>query len=267
MYFSVLASGSKANSTLIVSPTGTAILIDCGLSVRECERRIALLGLKLSDVQAVLITHCHSDHVRGVPTLQRKTNMPVYMNAASAAAMQGLPNIVPFCAGREFIIGDFSIEAFSIPHDCLDPVGFRISSEQKTLLHLTDLGKVTSLVSTMTQGVNAIVLESNHDLALLYDCSYPWFVKQRIASHFGHLNNDAAADLLRTLDKDLLQLVVLAHLSEKSNTEGLALSAAKKAMSEDKQGKHVAIECASPYNSTKLFEISDYSLFSSASTA
>ena len=225
--FSVLSSGSRANATF-VEAGGVRILIDCGLSAREVARRLALLGIDPSSIDCLLVTHEHSDHIRGIPAFGRRFGVPVHGNRATLAALRScLPcasmEFEEFESGEPFVLGGVEILPFPVVHDAVEPVGFRIRAAQSVFCQVTDTGRVTPLIREALQGAQAMVVESNHDRDLLYACEYPWQVKQRISSSHGHLSNEQAAELLESVVHSELAVVVLAHLSENSNNPGCAL--------------------------------------------
>lgn len=222
MRFSVLSSGSRANATFLESGT-TRILIDCGLSATKAEERLRRLGIDPNTLDAVLVTHEHSDHIDGISVLSRRFKLPVFTNRGAADHLRKIYGHEIFETGVPFQIKELSIQPFSIVHDAREPVGFRIAGEGLVFAQATDLGKVTPLVRESLRGVNALVLESNHDEQLLMECDYPWELKQRISSSHGHLSNTAAATLAQEISHPNLWRVVLAHLSEHSNTPEVAL--------------------------------------------
>ena len=220
----LLASGSRGNATLIEAD-GCRVLIDAGLSAREINRRLGEIGLYADDLDALLITHEHRDHVGGIGPLARRHHLPVYIVPQTAAAIPQLGKIAAlhhFRPGDRFSLGPLEISSFSITHDATDPVGFVISSSEGRVGYATDLGIATRLVADQLKGVRVLVLESNHDEQMLLDGPYPWPLKQRIQGRHGHLSNRAAAELLRQLAWDGLEAVFLAHLSEENNHPHLA---------------------------------------------
>jgi phosphoribosyl 1,2-cyclic phosphodiesterase len=326
--FTVLASGSKGNST-VVSGGRTRILVDCGLSCREIFRRMRLAGEEPETLDAIVITHEHSDHVGGVAVTARKLGIPVYFTEgthrawmrwltprrqmtyaqwieqtrrqaaerqaeADAAIEEGepdesdlveaaepsnesggrasrLPTLAPegrkqvlrlaalaqddnkegvepaeppsrkedptwlpaveyFQAGEPFEIGDIQISPFTIPHDAADPVGFVFGAEGVRMGFATDLGYIPPNVKAQLQGVDLLLLESNHDLEMLRDGPYPWSVKQRVLSRVGHLSNEAAAEFLEHGYDGQAAYVILAHLSESNNLPELARVTAERAL-------------------------------------
>jgi len=255
MHFSVLSSGSKANSTLIISAAGDPYLIDCGLCAKECYRRALDVGVKIDDLRGIFITHAHADHVRGLPGLLRRKNIPVFASHGTAQSRSLPKGVREFQAGDSFEIGDLFLESFSIPHDDVDPVGFKISSSGVSLLHLTDIGRITPLVMSSIGLVDAMVLEFNHDRDMLMECRYPWSLKQRISSHFGHLSNVDAGYFLTQVDTSALQTLVLAHISENSNTRELAYGSAVDALEIIGITSEVAVEVGTVKHSTPMIAI------------
>jgi phosphoribosyl 1,2-cyclic phosphodiesterase len=221
----VLASGSRGNATYI-SNGHTAILIDAGLSGVEIQRRMAAKGLDPKSLNAILVTHEHNDHVKGVGVLSRRFGLPVHMNdktrEASKKNLGKLAEIRPFRCGHGFSIGDLVVHPFSISHDAVDPAGFTICCNGSKVGVATDLGIVTRVVKTHLQACDILVLEANHDERMLIDGPYPWHLKQRIQGRGGHLSNEDTARLLEELRHEGLVHVILAHLSEENNTPAIA---------------------------------------------
>jgi phosphoribosyl 1,2-cyclic phosphodiesterase len=218
--FEVLASGSKGN-TIFVSSARTRILIDAGLSARETARRLHM-ARRLAQPHALLITHEHSDHVRGLGVLSQRLDLPVYLTQGTLGRMPasaGCPARAEVIrAGQPFWVGDLCVTAFSVPHDAMEPVGFVVEHDGLRLGICTDLGTSTEVVVQHLQGCQALILEANHDPDLLWQGPYPSFLKKRIASCYGHLSNVQTRDLLRSLRHDGLRTVVMAHLSEVNNS-------------------------------------------------
>jgi phosphoribosyl 1,2-cyclic phosphodiesterase len=309
--FTVLASGSKGNST-VVSGGRTRILVDCGLSCRELFRRMKLADEEPESLNAVILTHEHSDHVNGLAVTARKLGIPVYFTEGThrawmrwlsprrqmtyaqwmeqcrqqAAARQAeadlsaeegepdepescepgaqpdpaaqkqeeapgpepaadpdpdkppsrkedpswLPALEYFQSGQPFEIGDIAISPFTIPHDATDPVGFVFQAEGVRMAFATDLGYIPPNVKAQLQGLDLLLLESNHDLEMLRDGPYPWQVKQRVLSRVGHLSNEAAAHFLEEDYDGQAAYIILAHLSESNNLPELARLAAERAL-------------------------------------
>ena len=222
----ILGSGSAGNCTLIETER-TAILVDAGLSSRQINHRLASLGRTADDVDAVLLTHEHSDHTRGLGMLCKNRDIPVYANRLTAEAIATEDKFKVswrlFATGQPFEVGDFHVESFSVPHDAYDPVGFAIHAGDYAVGVLTDLGHATKLVVERMRAMDVLVLESNHDMKLLQeDAIRPWALKQRIMSRHGHLSNEAAATLAGEVCSDRLRQVFLAHLSRDCNRPEIA---------------------------------------------
>ena len=228
----VLASGSKGNSTYITDGE-TSILIDAGLSGIEIQRRLSSRGLNPENLDAIIVTHEHSDHVRGVGILSRRYRLPVYINQETHNASTQLGDLREsrsFECGKRFHVRNLAIHPFSISHDAEDPAGFTIGRNGATIAIATDLGIVTSMVKEHLKGCDLLVLEANHDLKMLETGPYPWPLKQRIMSRTGHLSNPSSKILLEELQHDKLQHVILAHLSEINNTPQKAFDEVSKAL-------------------------------------
>jgi phosphoribosyl 1,2-cyclic phosphodiesterase len=221
----VLGSGSKGNCTYIESPDAR-ILIDAGLSAREIERRLGQIDRSPAALDGVLISHEHSDHIHGVGVLARRYKLPVYANHATWQRAQHVIGRVndlrEFCTGIPFVLKDLTIDPFSLPHDADDPVAFRLAWRRRTMAVVTDLGYPSQLVRERIRGCHLLVLEANHDDAMLKAGPYPWPLKQRIGGKSGHLSNLQSSQLLREVLHDELEHVILAHLSEINNRPDLA---------------------------------------------
>lgn len=243
----VLASGSRGNATYI-SDGQTAILIDAGLSGVEIQRRMAAKGLDPKQLDAILVSHEHADHIQGVGVLARRFGLTVYINEgtrqASAKALGKLSAVCPFTCGHAFAIGSLAIHPFSISHDARDPAGFTIAGNRAKVGVATDLGIVTGVVKTHLQTCDILILEANHDPRMLIDGPYPWPLKQRIRGRSGHLSNDDTAVLLKALQHDRLAHVILAHLSEENNTPEIAAQAITAVLNGSRVKLHVASQAA-----------------------
>lgn len=253
MRFSVISSGSKANCTF-VEASGVRILIDCGLSCKQTEIRLGAIGIDPATIDAILITHEHSDHIHGVPTFSRRYKVPVFANELTAKRIPKSFHFEKFVNGDDFWVGGMRIIPFSIVHDAVDPVGYSILGEGLKFTQATDLGRATTVVTEHLKYSHAMVLESNHDQELLRTCGYPWELKQRISSSHGHLSNDASAMLLNDVLHGDLCHVVLGHLSENSNTPTHALQTHR-----DKLGLEpwFSLQCGSVYEQTPLVVVGE----------
>ena len=231
----VLASGSKGNCTLVASAK-TRILVDCGLSCKETFKRLHAAGEDPHRIDAIVISHEHSDHVSGLPVLARRTKAAVFMTAAGNDAWgrgcedSDLDRLEIFCSGRSFTVGDIDVMPFTIPHDAADPVAFTFRSEGVKVGVVTDLGYIPRSVSEHVRGCDALVIESNHDVEMLRTGPYPWSVKQRVGSRVGHLSNSTLAEFFANDYDGSAAFVVLAHLSEQNNHPEIARRTAESAL-------------------------------------
>ena len=223
MKFASLGSGSRGNAT-IAEYADTTILVDCGFSLKETTRRLEMLGHDASLVDAILVTHEHSDHIRGVGPLARKHNIPVWTTrgTASRADWGNIPEVNYIDVHHELAIKDLSVQPFPVPHDAREPCQFVISNGDKRLGILTDTGSLTSHIEEQLSGCDALILECNHDEAMLASGPYPPSLKERVGGRFGHLSNRQSAELLGNLDTSRLTHIVAAHLSEENNSSDLA---------------------------------------------
>jgi len=233
--FASLGSGSKGNC-LVAEADGTRVLLDCGLSPRETERRLARLDLAPSQVHGILVTHEHDDHVGHAYPFAALHGIPVYLThgtrrAQEAAGKSAEGVTLRMIEGREpFAVEGMRIEPFTVPHDAREPVQFVLGDGVRRLGVLTDLGAPTAHVEAMLSGCDALVLEANHDLGMLWGGGYPKWLKERIAGPFGHLDNDSAGRLLAALDRSRLRHVIAAHLSAQNNRADLAQAALAQAL-------------------------------------
>lgn len=235
MRLTPLASGSSGNSFLLQCK-GSAILIDAGLSGKQMIGRLEQAGADPGGLNGILVSHAHSDHVKGVGVLSRKFKLPVLANCGTWRVAERIVGKVHrlelFETGKIFEFAGYRIHPFSVPHDCEDPVGFRISVGTARLGIATDLGTATGLVANLLSSVQTVVLESNHDPDMLRDGPYPWELKQRVRGRLGHLSNGESAQLLQRIVSDELQAVVLAHVSQTNNRTELALQSARSSLEE-----------------------------------
>jgi phosphoribosyl 1,2-cyclic phosphodiesterase len=231
MRFASLGSGSKGNATLVQSGD-TLLMIDCGFSLRETARRMQRLGLQPGQLDAVLVTHEHSDHCAGVATLSRRHQVPVYLTHGTAGVgrCDKSHELRCFDAGDTFQVGDFTIEAVTVPHDAAEPCQYRLEAAGRSLGVLTDLGCITPHVVESYRPCHSLMLEFNHDVDMLQAGDYPPQLKRRVGGDWGHLNNEQAADLLRQLDADSLSNLVVAHISENNNSRERAQQALSSAL-------------------------------------
>lgn len=233
--FASLASGSRGNC-LVADADGTRVLIDCGLNLRDTERRLARLALQPSDIHGILVTHEHGDHAHGVFDFAAAHGTTVYLSYGTLAALQAEGRVIEgvrlvHVNGREgFFIDGLQVAPFTVPHDAREPVQYVLSDGARRLGVLTDIGAPTAHVAQVLSGVHALVLEANYDRELLWNGGYPRWLKTRIAGPFGHLDNEDSARLLRALDCSRLRHLVGAHLSQQNNKPQIARAALARAL-------------------------------------
>jgi phosphoribosyl 1,2-cyclic phosphodiesterase len=224
--FCPLASGSKGNA-IYLGTGNTKILIDAGLGVRVLSSRLSEIGVQLEDIDAILISHEHTDHISGLKTLACKYGIPVFANSDTAKAIIEIlgetPKFKIFSTGETFEFGDLEIHPFSIQHDTLDPVAFIIKTMGLKLGFCTDIGFITTLVKTHLQECDYLYIEANHHPSMVHASSRPMIYKQRVLSRQGHLSNEACAELLAEICHAGLKHVHLAHLSSECNAPDLAI--------------------------------------------
>jgi phosphoribosyl 1,2-cyclic phosphodiesterase len=226
---SVLGSGSKGNA-VVVEAGGRRLLVDVGFSFRELRRRLAHVGLTPEDVDAVVLTHEHGDHVRGLQRFCRRRPVPVFATEGTrrglSAGAEAAARLRACRSGVPFEAAGFLVEVFTVPHDAREPVGVVVEDPGGARVGLVaDLGCRSRLAWSRLAGVHALLLETNHDLEMLRNGPYPWALKQRVAGRHGHLSNSEAAQGLPELVHDGLAHVVLYHLSQINNLPGLAAAA------------------------------------------
>jgi phosphoribosyl 1,2-cyclic phosphodiesterase len=233
--FASLASGSGGNC-LVAEADGTRVLVDLGLNLRDTERRLARLGLAPSDLAGILVTHEHGDHACGVFDFAAAHRVTVYLTYGTLIALEAEGKVIDgvrlvIVTGREsFCVGGMEVSPFTVPHDAREPVQFVLSDGQSRLGVLTDIGASTVHVEQNLSGLDALVLECNYDLDMLWAGGYPRWLKERIAGPFGHLDNRQSERLLAALDRSRLQHVIGAHLSQQNNRPELARAALARAM-------------------------------------
>lgn len=232
MRFCSLGSGSTGNATVVEASSGhtvSRVLIDCGFSLRELDRRMARVGLTSADIDAVFVTHEHSDHVGCALTLARRHHTPLWTSRGTWRAI-GEPELpeglVRFARDLETIaVGDLELTPYTVPHDAEEPLQLRVSDGALRLGVLTDAGSLTPHLLAQLQGCSALLLECNHDRSMLANSSYPAFLKARISGRLGHLANDTSAEILAGCLHAGLNHLVAAHLSERNNRPALAQAA------------------------------------------
>nr|QGT51208.1 MBL fold metallo-hydrolase [uncultured Firmicutes bacterium] len=227
-----LRSGSTGNA--ILAQTGkTKILIDCGISGKAVLGCLACLDIDPNEISAVLVTHEHSDHVKGIGILARKLKIPIYANTGTWKAMYGSLGKIEdewvkvFATGTEFEIGDIGVRAFDIPHDAAEPVGYCLCGEGKQVAVATDMGEIWENVTNALAGSRTVLLESNHDVHMLEMGGYPYPLKQRVKGQRGHLSNEQAGQLAVKLVQSGTTQILLGHLSQENNYPQLAYQTVK----------------------------------------
>ncbi|MFC1884842.1 MBL fold metallo-hydrolase [Thermodesulfobacteriota bacterium] len=238
MKFSILASGSKGNACYIETDN-TRLLIDAGISCLQIEKRLERIGKKANDLDAILVTHEHIDHIRGVGPLSRRYNIPLYLNQKTYEnGIKTFGNV--FCpviiqTGSFLYINDLRIETFTKCHDAADPLGLKVSFNGISLGIATDLGRSTKLVEDRLRGCHALIIEFNHDQEMLDEGPYPLELIRRIKGQDGHLSNRQARSLLEEIISNMTRYVVLAHLSDTNNNPDKAYFEATSALKKNGQ--------------------------------
>jgi phosphoribosyl 1,2-cyclic phosphodiesterase len=234
--FRSLGSGSTGNATLVEATSGgrtSRLLVDCGFALKHLDARLAAAGLCAGDIDAVFITHEHGDHVGCVRSLSRRDRIPVWMSegtwlASGGHAFEGGLHLAR--DGMSICVGDLCVEPFTVPHDAREPLQLRCTDGARTLGILTDLGHATPHVLERLRGLQALLLEFNHDAEMLANSAYPPFLKFRVGGNYGHLSNLAAAGIARAVLHDGLRHVVGAHLSEQNNRPDIVRRAMAEAL-------------------------------------
>ncbi|HEU0207657.1 MAG TPA: MBL fold metallo-hydrolase [Candidatus Udaeobacter sp.] len=258
----LLGSGSAGNSALVATEH-CKILVDGGLSARQVVLRLEQCGVTPEQLDGVVLTHEHTDHICGLEVLCHRFQLPIYCNRLTAEALRSSSladrcrNWRVFATGSEFSICDIVVQTFPVPHDAVDPVGFLFHAGSGSLGFITDLGYATKMIIERLRHVQTLVIETNHDEKLLQnDTHRPWPVKQRIQSRHGHLSNTAAAGVVEELLPGNIERIVLGHLSRDCNTPALALNTVRASL--EKCGrKDVEICCATQFETTPQFRIGD----------
>lgn len=260
-----LGSGSRGNATFVATER-TRLLVDAGFSFRELTKRLLAIGEEPEKLDGVLISHEHSDHIKGLPQIAKRLHCPIYITARTAQAIDWGPaecgavesggvgaRLETFQAGETLRIADLDIDSFTIPHDAADPVAFAVRCQGLKASLVTDLGYLTESVKYKIRGSDLLMLESNHDLDMLKVGPHPWFVKQRVMSRVGHLSNHAVSDFLETDFPSGCRWLVLAHLSESNNHPEVARLFAGAALRNSAAATQLVV--AGQHHSTEVFEL------------
>ena len=253
-----LASGSSGNSYLVCGEQA-AILVDAGISGKRIEERLWAKGYALADINAVFVTHEHSDHVVGLRALI-KAGLQIYLTTKTAAGIDAkftAENTHLFEAGSVFQIGDIEVFSFPVSHDTADPVGYSFTDGEDFIAIVTDTGLVTKEIAMQIQRADILALESNHDVNMLRVGRYPWFLKQRILGDTGHLSNEAAAEALANALKaePKKKTVLLAHLSKENNFPEMALATAREVLQREGIDESLlSIECLSRTEASRFYK-------------
>ncbi len=234
MKFCTLASGSSGNCVYVCHGR-TGILIDAGISMTRIKKSLAALGGELAAVDGVFITHDHIDHIRALKMLVKYYNIPIFATwdtycgiVRQFPEVTGAVNILT--CGEPLTLGELEIVSFPTPHDAVGSVGYRVNAEGVSFALVTDVGYITQQIYDTVWGVDAIVLEANHDIDMLRNGPYPYYLQQRILSRYGHLSNVDCGQFAASLAETGTKRIVLAHLSEQNNTPELAYSQVKRAL-------------------------------------
>lgn len=251
-----LASSSQGNCILLSTPQ-SKVLIDCGISAKRVREGLQAIGVDWQDLDAVLVTHEHSDHIRGLRVLANKTGVPILANAGTAKAIVQnfgeVPKFKIFSTGESFRFGDLEVHPFSVQHDAADPVMFSIRVDGIKLGFCTDLGLVTGLVRHQLRDCDYLYLESNHEPELVAQSSRPMVYKQRVLGMHGHLSNKAAGELIRDVHHDGLKHVYLAHLSEECNRPEAAVGGVTQVLTAEGFQVDVAVASSRETSEAVLF--------------
>jgi phosphoribosyl 1,2-cyclic phosphodiesterase len=239
-----LASGSSGNAYLVRSGS-TSVLLEAGLPASKIAAFLLGMGFDPRRLDGILLTHAHADHLRGARQLSDRYAVPIFATPGTLGHRQlrDAPLARPLCADREVELGELRVLPFRVPHDCVEPVGFRVTGDQGTVCLTTDLGFVPEDVPARLESADLLVLEANHDEEMLWNGPYPAFLKRRVSGAHGHLSNHAAGRCLAQLQRRPPDHVWLAHLSVVNNRVGKAVEAVRTALAEAGLG-HVTVAAA-----------------------
>lgn len=224
-----ITSGSSGNC-VFVSGSHSALLVDVGISNKRIEAGLGKLDMSARELSGILITHEHSDHIKGLGVLSRKYHLPIFASRGTIEAIKSIPSLgkieeslfCPIEEDKDFFVGDLKVHPFALPHDAAQPVAYRISDRNKHVAVATDLGEYTPYITQNLQNLDALLLEANHDINMLQVGPYPYYLKRRILGQKGHLSNESAGRLLSEIIHDKMKAVLLGHLSHENNYARLA---------------------------------------------
>lgn len=262
--FCSLYSGSSGNS-LFVETNKTKILVDCGESAKKIINALSEIDINIEEINAILVTHEHIDHVKSLGTLSKKYNIPIYTNLETLEAMPeqknkiNEKNINLFNISEDFYVGDLKIHPFSIPHDAANPCGFNIYNKNKKISIATDIGHITPEIMANLEKSSFLMLESNYDPNILKCSSYPYHLKERISGPYGHLSNSVAGQTISHLINTGLNTVMLGHLSKENNFPELAYKTVMEEIiyknNNNYNGNEINLSVATRFNHTPIIDI------------
>lgn len=256
--FSVLASGSTGNA-FFIQANDTKLLVDAGLSGKQMDKLFEQIKIDPSELDGMLITHEHSDHIKGAGIFARKYDLPIYANEKTWQAMEKnlgklmIDQKFHFAANSVQTLGDIDVESFSVSHDAADPMFFSFRHNDKHVALVTDLGYVSDRIKQTIKGADAYIFEANHDVSMLQMCRYPWSVKQRILGDSGHVSNEDCGLALSEIIDNNTKRVYLAHLSKDNNMKDLARMSVDQVLQE--RGIEMNLFDTDPSCPTPLYEV------------
>ena len=260
--FCSLYSGSSGNS-LFVQNDNTNILVDAGESARKIENALSSINVDVKNIDAILVTHEHIDHVKSLGTLSKKYNIPIYATNETWDAMSEQKNKIDsnlvkyYSPSESFNIGGLTIDPFSIPHDAANPCGFNIINENKQISIATDLGHITKDITQKLENSSFLLLESNYDPEILKFSRYPYYLKKRISGEYGHLSNTEAGKIVAHLSTKNLKSVMLGHLSKENNFPELAYkTVADELINKNFDASKIELSVATRVKPSKIIRIS-----------
>lgn len=260
--FIPIASGSSGNC-IFIGTENTKILIDAGISGKKIEKALEDINICLTDIDAILVTHEHSDHIDGVGIISRRYNIPVYATNGTWENMLHKVGKIPkinknlIYPNEKFILNDLCIYPFPVPHDAKEPICYSVFYKNYKISILTDLGHITKDVIENIKHCNILFVESNHDVNMIKNSSYPYILKQRILGKYGHISNETAGQLLACVINDKLENVFLGHLSKENNTPDLAYLTVTSILDEFgiKVDLHTKIRIATEYGAKDIIRL------------